>query len=77
MVDWCHAADRLKRVALVAWATPNGREAWLEAVTQRLKQPGAQWDVTGAVQTAKARAAWLSGEWPALRAQRAALPLAA
>ena len=142
IVDWYHAADRLKRVALVAWATLPERQAWLEAatndlwegrvaeviracepfasrlaeareavtyftnnaqrmrydqfrhagyligsgtvesgckqiVTQRLKQPGAQWHVAGAVLTAKARAAWLSGEWPALCAQRAALPLAA
>jgi hypothetical protein len=47
-----------------------------QIVTQRLKKPGAQWDVDGAVQTAKARAAWLSGEWEAVCAQRAALPLA-
>jgi len=46
-----------------------------QIVTQRLKQPGAQWSVEGAVLTAKARAAWLSGEWDALCAQRAALPL--
>ena len=47
-----------------------------QIVTQRLKKPGAQWDVDGAVQTAKARAAWLNGEWDAVCAQRAALPLA-
>ena len=47
-----------------------------QIVTQRLKKPGAQWDVEGAVQTAKARAAWLRGEWDAVCAQRAALPLA-
>jgi hypothetical protein len=47
-----------------------------QIVTQRLKKPGAQWDVDGAVQTAKARAAWLSGEWDAVCARRAALPLA-
>ena len=47
-----------------------------QIVTQRLKKPGAQWEVDGAVQTAKARAAWLSGEWDAVCAQRAALPLA-
>ena len=141
IVDWYHAIDRLKRVALAVWATSGEREAGLEAatndlwdgrvpdviraceplaarhaeaqaavtyftnnaqrmkydqfrqagymigsgtiesgckqiVTQRLKQPGAQWNVAGAVQTAKARAAWLSGEWPALCALRAALPLA-
>jgi hypothetical protein len=47
-----------------------------QIVSQRLKQPGAQWTVPGAVKTAKARAAWLSGEWDILCAQRAALPLA-
>jgi hypothetical protein len=47
-----------------------------QIVTQRLKLPGAQWSVDGAVQTAKARAAWLSGEWQALRQRRSALPLA-
>lgn len=141
IVDWYHAADRLKRIAQAALATEAERAAWLEPVmndlwegqvesvrraceqlaprceaaqdavtyftnnahrmkydqfrmagyligsgtvesgckqivTQRLKQPGAQWSVEGAVQTAKARAAWLSGEWNALCAQRAALPLA-
>lgn len=48
-----------------------------QIVTQRLKLPGAQWDVQGAVHTAKARAAWLSGDWDVLCAQRATLPLAA
>lgn len=48
-----------------------------QVVTQRLKLPGAQWGVSGAVYTAKARAAWLSGEWDVLCAQRAAAPLAA
>jgi len=47
-----------------------------QIVTQRLKRPGAQWMVDGAVHTAKARAAWLSGDWETLCAQRAALPLA-
>ena len=47
-----------------------------QIVTQRLKRPGAQWTVDGAVHTAKARAAWLSGDWQTLCAQRAALPLA-
>lgn len=47
-----------------------------QIVTQRLRLPGAQWIVEGAVQTAKARAAWLSGEWHALRERRSALPLA-
>ena len=48
-----------------------------QIVTQRLKRPGAQWTVGGAVQTAKARAAWLSGEWDTLCARRSALPLTA
>lgn len=48
-----------------------------QIVTQRLKLPGAQWTVTGAVQTAKARAVWLSDQWPALCYLRGTLPLAA
>jgi hypothetical protein len=141
IVDWYHAADRLKCVAQAAFPAASDRTSWLEPVTddlwagrvtavvqacellashceearqavtyftnnaarmkydqyreagyligsgtvesgckqivtQRLKKPGAQWDVDGAVQTAKARAAWLSGEWDAVCAQRAALPLA-
>lgn len=47
-----------------------------QIVTQRLKRSGAQWHVPGANQTAKARAAWLSGHWDYLCAQRDALPLA-
>ena len=47
-----------------------------QIVTQRLKLPGAQWIVPGAVQTAKARAAWLSGHWQFLCDQRSASPLA-
>lgn len=47
-----------------------------QIVAQRLKRSGAQWHVDGAVQTAKARAAWLSGDWDNLCARRAALPLA-
>jgi hypothetical protein len=47
-----------------------------QIVTQRLKLPGAQWTVPGAVQTAKARAVWLSGQWQTLCSQRSALPLA-
>jgi len=46
-----------------------------QIVTQRLKRSGAQWTVEGAVRTARARAAWLSGGWEALCARRAALPL--
>ena len=47
-----------------------------QIVTQRLKRSGAQWNVEGAVSTGKARAAWLSGDWDILCAQRAARPLA-
>jgi hypothetical protein len=47
-----------------------------QIVTHRLKLPGAQWTVPGAVKTAKARAAWLSGHWQTLCAQRSVLPLA-
>lgn len=47
-----------------------------QIVTHRLKLPGAQWIVSGAVQTAKARAAWLSDLWQPLCDQRSALPLA-
>jgi len=47
-----------------------------QIVTQRLKLPGAQWTVAGAVQTAKARAAWLSEQWRTLCDRRSALPLA-
>ncbi len=49
-----------------------------QIVTQRLKRAGAQWTVPGAVYTAKARAAWLSGQWEPLRTRcYAQLPLAA
>ena len=47
-----------------------------QIVAQRLKRSGAQWLVAGAVRTAKARAAWLSGEWETLCARHATLPLA-
>jgi len=47
-----------------------------QIVTQRLKRAGAQWIVEGAVLTAKARAAWLSGDWHSLCQKRANLPLA-
>jgi len=47
-----------------------------QVATLRLKLPGAQWIVKGAVRTAKARAAWLSGLWQPLCALRSALPLA-
>ncbi len=48
-----------------------------QIVTHRLKLSGAQWSVTGAVQTAKARAAWLSGHWNLLSNLRQSLPLVA
>jgi hypothetical protein len=47
-----------------------------QIVSQRLKRPGAQWHVQGAVLTAKARSAWLSGEWYQLCSLRDRLPLA-
>jgi hypothetical protein len=47
-----------------------------QIVTQRLKRAGAQWIVPGAVLTAKARPAWLSGAWHSLCQKRASLPLA-
>lgn len=46
-----------------------------QIVTHRLDLPGAQWEVDGAVYTAKARAVWLSGQWSSLCQWRAALPL--
>ena len=42
----------------------------------RLKRAGARWAETGAIATAKARAAWLSDQWDDLAIRRAALPLA-
>jgi len=48
-----------------------------QIVTQRLKLPGAQWELEGAILTAKARAAWLSGNWQSLVSARSRLPLAA
>ena len=47
-----------------------------QIVTQRLKRAGAQWNVQGARLTAKARAAWLSGDWEDLCSRRDQLPLA-
>lgn len=48
-----------------------------QIVTHRLKLPGAQWTVSGAVQTAKARAAWLTGDWNSLSILRHTLPFVA
>lgn len=47
-----------------------------QIVTHRLKCSGAQWLVPGAVHTAKARAAWLSGEWTPVCTRWSSLPLA-
>ena len=141
IVDWYHAADRLKRIAEEAFPNLEERQTWLkqvtedlwqgkvevvieacrplakksqwakqsltyyhnnlermrynqfrasglligsgiiesgckQIVTQRLKLPGAQWNLTGAILTAKARAAWMSGEWQKLVSARSLLPLA-
>ena len=43
----------------------------------RLKRSGARWTERGALLTAKARAAWLSGAWDLLASERAALSLTA
>ena len=43
-----------------------------QIVTMRLKAPGARWTQHGALATAKARSAWLNGDWDLL----ATLPLA-
>jgi hypothetical protein len=142
IVDWYHAADRLKRIAEEVFPTLEERLDWLEQVTedlwegrvelviescrllakqsklaqqsltyfsnniermrydqfraanlligsgviesgckqivtQRLKLPGAQWHLDGAILTAKARTAWMSGEWHKLVSARSLLPLAA
>jgi hypothetical protein len=47
-----------------------------QIVTHRLKLPGAQWNVDGAVLVAKARTAWMSGNWKNLVSARSLLPLA-
>jgi hypothetical protein len=47
-----------------------------QIVSQRLKLPGAQWNLDGAILIAKARAAWLSGKWQSLVHARSLLPLA-
>lgn len=47
-----------------------------QIVSRRLKLPGAQWTLNGAVLTAKPRAAWLSGKWRSLVHVRSLLPLA-
>lgn len=142
IVDWYHAADRLKRIAEEVFSSLEERQTWLkqvtedlwqgkvevvieacrplakkskwaqqsltyysnniermrydqfrashlligsgiiesgckQIVTQRLKLPGAQWHLDGAILTAKARTAWMSGEWQKLVSARSLLPLAA
>ena len=47
-----------------------------QIVSHRLCLPGAQWQVEGAIHTAKARASWLSRSWPSLCRARSTLPLA-
>lgn len=47
-----------------------------QIVSRRLKLPGAQWNLDGAILTAKARCAWLSGRWQELVSKRSLLPLA-
>lgn len=42
----------------------------------RLKRAGARWTEQGALLTAKARTAWLSGTWDVLASKRASLPFA-
>lgn len=141
IVDWYHAADRLKRIAEEVFSTLEERQPWLKQVTedlwqgkvelvieacrplaknskwaqqsltyfsknkermrydqfrtsnlligsgiiesgckqivsQRLKLPGAQWNLDGAILTAKARTAWMSGDWQKLVSARSLLPLA-
>lgn len=44
--------------------------------TQRLKVPGATWDKQSARRVAKARAAYLSGQWDMVTARRVHLPVA-
>ena len=74
-------ADRMDyaRFRAAGYAIGSGtvESACKQIVTQRLKKPGAQWLVDGAVRTAKARAAWLSNEWDGLTKLRSSLPLAA
>lgn len=45
--------------------------------TQRMKVPGARWNEQSARRVAKARAAFLSGQWPSLARRRAQLPFVA
>ena len=51
------------------------KSACKQIVAQRLKLPGTQWNLDGAILTAKARAAWLSRHWQKLASTRSLLPL--
>lgn len=77
---FCNNIERMRydqfRAAGYMIGSGTIESACKQIVTQRLKLSGAQWIVSGAVQTAKARAAWLSGLWHSLCAQRSSLPLA-
>jgi len=65
------------RAAGYAIGSGTVESACKQIVTQRLKKSGAQWEVQGAVQTAKARAAWLSHEWEPPALSNSQFPLAA
>ncbi len=54
------------RAAGYAIGSGTIESACKQIVVQRLRKSGAQWTIAGAVRTAKARAAWLSGEWDTL-----------
>jgi len=67
--------DRFRKMGYMI-GSGTVESACKQIVTQRLKRSGAQWNVQGAVLTAKARAAWLSGDWHQLSSLRDRLPLA-
>lgn len=54
------------RAAGYAIGSGTIESACKQIVVQRLRKAGAQWTIDGAIRTAKARAAWLSGEWDEL-----------
>ncbi len=54
------------RAAGYAIGSGTIESACKQIVVQRLRKSGAQWTTDGAIRTAKARAAWLSGEWDTL-----------
>jgi len=64
------------RAAGYAIGSGTVESACKQIVVQRLQKSGAQWEVDGAVRTAKARAAWLSNEWDLLMNPWSTLPLA-